>query len=444
MACTFPIHLLGLTLTLLAQQPTTAPADDEQAQLEREREALRWQMPARVEGTVTDASTGEPIARFKLIPGLLLKRANGESRIFAFGEAQEFEGGQYEWINEGRQPDVIVRIEADGYEPAVSEGLSDHIVARFDAKLKRAANITGAVVTPDGKPADDAMLLFATKDAPVHLNNEEAVARGPDQSIGIHATTGADGRFEKSPLVENWRVVVLHESGTAELSRDEFPKDGVIQLQPWARIEGELKVGSKPGAGESILHYPVPINTGERPQVNHISNVTCDENGEFVLNRVKPGKGHIARQVEMRGPGDLRLMSLSRIDEVEAKAGQTTKVALGGAGRPVVGRVSRAGGIPENWFANGNSLIGKRPPGDRSPRQYHFAVEPDGTFRIDDVEPGEYRLSISFSEVPGTGARIGASVAHAQHAFIVPEIPGGRSDEPLDLGELPVKPWGGK
>ena len=45
-----------------------------------------------------------------------------------------------------------------------------------------------------------------------------------------------------------------------------------------------------------------------------------------------------------------------------------------------------------------------------------------------------------FGEVPDRDSWIGGSVAHVQHEFTVPAIPGGRSDEPLDLGELPVKP----
>jgi hypothetical protein len=195
-------------------------------------------------------------------------------------------------------------------------------------------------------------------------------------------------------------------------------------------------IGSKPGAGETILHYPIPINMGDRPQIAHISNIKCDKNGEFVVDRVFPGKGHIARQIEYSGPGGRRLASLSCINEVDAVAGQSTKVALGGVGRPVVGRVTQPGGIPNDWVADGSSLIEKRSPPDRAPRQYHFAVEPDGTFRIDDVEPGEYGLSIEFRQALGEPPNTGDVLAQLRDEFTVPNIPGGRSDEPLDLGEL--------
>ena len=322
----------------------------------------------------------------------------------------------------------------------MSEGLSDHLVARFDAKLKRATNLAGAVLTPDGKPAEDALLLFATRDAPVTINDEVP----PQQVRGPSATAGADGRFELSPLAEDWRVVVLHDSGTAEVNRDDFIRGHTIALQPWARIEGTLKIGSKPGAGATILHYSMPSVPFERPQIDHISTVKCDDLGQFVFERVYPGKGQIARQVEMVGPERHRLTTVSQPNAIDLKPGETTHINLGGVGRAVIGRVTRPEGIPANWLAHGNYLIEKNDPPGRTKRQYNFAVAPDGTFRIEDVEPGEYRLSIGFSEVPGVDTAIGPTIAVVEHPVEVPENPVGRGDEPVDTGELTVKPRGKK
>ncbi len=62
---------------------------------------------------------------------------------------------------------------------------------------------------------------------------------------------------------------------------------------------------------------------------------------------------------------------------------------------------------------------------------------PDGRFRSDDVTPGEYILKMSFTTEDGSGRK--RQVASLMHRFVVPEIPGGRSHEPIDLGDLDLK-----
>ena len=48
-------------------------------------------------------------------------------------------------------------------------------------------------------------------------------------------------------------------------------------------------------------------------------------------------------------------------------------------------------------------------------------------------------MTVQFGKVPGEGTRIGAPVAFAQHGFTVPAIPGGRTGEPLDLGDVQLE-----
>jgi len=67
------------------------------------------------------------------------------------------------------------------------------------------------------------------------------------------------------------------------------------------------------------------------------------------------------------------------------------------------------------------------------------AVASDGTFRIDDVQEGNWTLTIQLDSPPppdqcGIGERIGT----LEYQFSVPAIPGGVSDEPLDIGTLEV------
>jgi hypothetical protein len=68
---------------------------------------------------------------------------------------------------------------------------------------------------------------------------------------------------------------------------------------------------------------------------------------------------------------------------------------------------------------------------------YALTVAADGTFRADDVVPDIYTLTLQFAD---ERPRLKLSAKGKRDAVVVPEIPGGRSDEPLDIGqvELPL------
>jgi hypothetical protein len=74
-------------------------------------------------------------------------------------------------------------------------------------------------------------------------------------------------------------------------------------------------------------------------------------------------------------------------------------------------------------------------------RNYEFAVRPDGTFRVDDVLPGIYRMHVRADEPrpDGKGSRHAAVVEiHVD----VPEMadPNNAKDESIDLGSLVPSP----
>ena len=67
-------------------------------------------------------------------------------------------------------------------------------------------------------------------------------------------------------------------------------------------------------------------------------------------------------------------------------------------------------------------------------------IDRDGRFRIEDVPPGHYELEVNVNATPdpafcGAGTKIG----QAKMDVTMPEIPGGRSSEPLDLGTITAK-----
>jgi peroxiredoxin len=73
---------------------------------------------------------------------------------------------------------------------------------------------------------------------------------------------------------------------------------------------------------------------------------------------------------------------------------------------------------------------------DPGRRQYVFHIENDGLFRIDDVIAGKYKFTVWIEEQFRGGGGRPEEIASYYGALDVPQMPGGRSDEPLDLGEL--------
>jgi hypothetical protein len=115
-----------------------------------------------------------------------------------------------------------------------------------------------------------------------------------------------------------------------------------------------------------------------------------------------------------------------------------------------------------DWSQSNNSLIIQPSPNDRiagtmqkltgargsargqfARRSYSVVLDRDGSFRVEDVEAGVYDLIILVNEpsrdprgfLPGRDL-----LGTARRVVSVPAMPGGRSDQPLDLGAIPLQP----
>ena len=138
---------------------------------------------------------------------------------------------------------------------------------------------------------------------------------------------------------------------------------------------------------------------------------------------------------------------------VDVKPGETVQVAVGGTGRPVVGRLVAAGGIALADFVLDHGgklstaatdaadsgrlprlhrraavgLVGRLPQDARGARllrngerQYAVVLHPDGTFRIEDVPAGRYVLTLPFDG--RTQGDRSSRLAFARAEVVVPEI----------------------
>jgi RNA polymerase sigma factor (sigma-70 family) len=398
---------------------------------------MRMPRPRFVRGSVSDAETGKPIETFTVLTGHAGDA--GEDPEWEYANARAGERGAYEVkLDAGLRSFVrFVRIEADGYLPQRSRAFQedeaewDH---HFDFTLRRGDGTIGGVVhLPGGLPLAGATVAFLTSRSPIIVNGQP-----PNPQFARLQTTGPDGRFRFPAPERPGTVVVLHDQGFAERTTEQLAVAGagVLTIEPWGRIEGTYRIGSQPAAGKTLRLTTIAGGTPVAT-TTYGGHATTDAAGRFVFESVHPGSVAVARPVK-RG----RLTSLYPLsDPVTVAPGATARVMIGGSGRPVVGRASvptaLAGRVA--WDLSEIVLLAD----EQSHRVRIGTLGPDGSFRIDDVPAGGYQLLIEASKklADPNDFRLGEPpLAAARRAVRMPEIPGGRSDEPLDAGVIALEP----
>jgi len=353
-----------------------------------------------------------------------------------------------------RKPDVQVedtKIETDSSGEAVNSG-----------------ELTGRVVDENGNNVADAQVALSTEKIGVLVADGKLQPIRSDVESRI-VQTDSQGVFDLGQMPdEDFDLIVAHEKGFSLVESGEFVEPGEIHLQPWCCIEGQLAEGRK-ATENKIWMSSLPNLTWFKHKREYRYETKCDERGHFVFDKVPPGwfeVGYLTRTGE-------NSWSLTSRTPVVLKLGQTTKMRLGGEGRPVTGRfVPPQGYDMPIYFGNGlRSLATQRPERPRPDnydrmtkrqqqqwykewyktdeyrkfqdaywhnknwRQYAFSINKDGSFRIEDVIAGKYQFTVWIEERL-TGQGRPEEIAGYYGTIEVPEIPGGRSDEPLDLGEL--------
>ena len=421
----------------------------------------------KVSGKVVDADSNEPINEFRLILG---------SRSWEDGPmdwdrttAQSFTRGRYEmdltWVRSFRGSYMIM-VEANGYLPGISRTLTEeeeNVV--IDFRLEKGQGPTGTIYLPSGELAAGARVALSTPSYGVFYDKRW-------QSV----IAGADGRFSFWPQVGRYLVVVIHNGGYAEVTDEELAAEPNIMLEPWGRLEGVLRVGGRVLARESVRveclkDYDQNVPPPTRVNFNYGWRFT-DANGCFTVERMLPGKVKVFHLFPITG----RMSARTRCEIVEVLPGETANVTIGGGGRTVTGRFTAIGYEPI-WHRGQVSLDVKLPepprPNDydemiylerrrwtkdwrnkteegrlhkimeRQARgcSYRANIEPGGTFRVDDVPPGEYELRACFGSNIGGKVMWGLErpVPPPDYEFVVPDMNEKDANEPLNLGVIRIR-----
>ncbi len=412
-------------------------------------------------GTVVDADTGEPIPDFNVVKGRTHGVGGEENVRWEFHDSKRFTNGRLAIEESQARPGPHGRfkylVSANGYLPESSPAIEQTGWHEHHFRLKPGKGPHGTILSPEGNALEGAEIVLLGASY-VTLGSKELVHRGPVNPF--QTQTDQDGRFELPAAVNSFHIAAIHESGYRE-HKDFDPNDPIeLQLQPWGHVEGTLYAGTKPWADQEIM-----ISNHEAYHHSGLSldfrvfKTRTDEAGQFTIPNVPPGVRKLVVLIEI-GDGQNKSWQHSHMERINVLAGEPTKVVHGKKGRPITGRFKLSNPSVEVDWNNGHRTLGTKqlmpPPGlspgehqqwsqtpeviesRRNYRYYSFQISEDGSFRIENIPPGEYTFRLHLNDPEGDRFTSRPIAIHRQDLEI-PPFEGTVSDEPHDIGEITIQ-----
>ena len=378
--------------------------------------------PLVVSGGVVAAATKQPIKNFRVVVG---SRFPTDRISWNRQEPYAATDGRYEIRLTRAEPVTLIRIEASGYQAAVSREIKpDEGTIVVDFALEPGRDIVAKVVTPRNAAAAGAQVALGIPGSHIEVKNGEI---NSSLTFCARTQTGEDGRFHFPAQDGNFQLVIVHPTGFAHLRSKADWSARIIHLEPWARVEGTYRIGKAPAANVPIELDVWSLSSygQDEPNIHTQYGTVTGPDGRFAFDRVVPGRGRIGRSIRfIANQGATEVASSCHL-ATAFPAGNTVRPELGGSGRAVIGRLQPPAGStdPVRWSFAWISLQTAGPQRDDAP-SYTSTIDREGRFRVEDVLPGDYSMSVFFME-HDAGRIVG-------HRFQVPKGDG----EPVDLGTL--------
>ena len=255
-------------------------------------------------------------------------------------------------------------------------------------------------------------------------------------------TTDFQGHFYLNDLDRALGLLTVSESGFSWTATNGFSTNMTVTLEPWGRIEGTFR-----HYNEVVTNEPVRVFFAYQDGVpswgpESGGNTKTDDHGRFSFDFIPPG--HFG--VNSAGMGE----------RVTVKSGQTAVVNLDGTGRPVIGKfkirnpdgeIEPADEFRYDLFTSMMAdlkvkteeawkALRKQPIWENTFTNFHarpVQCAKDGSFRIDQVEPGKYALIVQTSATATTHGLWLAGVHEVEIPASDPNM-----GEPLDMGLIEV------
>ena len=262
-------------------------------------------------------------------------------------------------------------------------------------------------------------------------------------------------------------MVAVGPAGLGQVRCFDFSQRLEIRLQPWGRIEGNVRTRDGQWASRKVEWQGSGRLTSWLTLIYKSGGFSArsDATGKFTLEHVPPGDGRVELD---DGSGTAAILSPA----LRVAPGETVQVQIGGVGRPLTGKLVAPPGveirswtnqvtlaqlhiewddyhIPEDLTGNGverwklefeDTEVGRAWFRDQC--SYEFKVGADGSFSLPEVLPGKYRLFVNVGQgYLGSGSSSTAShlgdpqIAQTAMRVTVPDG-SGESGSPMDLGDI--------
>jgi RNA polymerase sigma factor (sigma-70 family) len=268
--------------------------------------------PLTLVGRVTDAETKAPISTFKVSRG---------------SDVADGTNGQFELKITEYYHQILVLIEAAGYEPTLSPAMdasATPLACSIEMKrMEGTGPIDGVVTLPDGSAIGGVQVAFAYEGRTVALGR--ASFASPDDERATE--TDGEGHFHFAFAYAVRALVAVNRRGFASVLLTPTNHSVALQLQPWGRIEGVLRLKSRSNAGQEIMLSDVrKPDPGQTISLSYSAYTTkTDRQGNFAFNQVPPGYLNLCLS-EILGRSE------SHQTPVLIQPGATTVVQIGDTG----------------------------------------------------------------------------------------------------------------
>lgn len=435
-----------------------------------------------VSGAIRDAKSDKPMDGASIQLGVPDPKTGGFTWSPLPYSLMSSGGNLWGYVDALIWPEFRLKFTAQGYKTVESRTFrADERQVRYDVGMTKTdvpegVPVVGVVRRPDGQALAGADVVISYPLTSDYKTSPWAGIRNgvlETNEFLPAAKTDAEGRFKlwRKPDSEipRFALVVVHPDFYASAGRQAFEADSTLTARPWGRVRGVARIGRKPAAGVTVAYRGDRMGMDPVLQILVRGETKTDSEGRFEFARVAPGD----LRVKLSLGDPLHPQGDSNGVLVEVKPGATGLVRLGGTGRPVIATIRRPPGFDaDGEYAGGSTfdLESDRPmipypeaiqakhdffaslkwatdwwssPAGRADRATYFRLtwarlQPDGTIRVEDVPPGKYRLTLRYSPdaMRGGSPTAPERIAHVTCHFTIPEIPGGWSDEPFDLGVL--------
>jgi hypothetical protein len=425
--------------------------------------------PGKISCRVIDARTKEPIPKFRVIYGTYFPERHPIGSNWNTSYPKIFTAGAY--VQHTGSPVTIgdgkggpgesgfrrLRIDADGYQPAVSRPIAnEEEQIECDFELEPGAAITGTIRDAEGRPAAGIELIVAGLGNPMMVRNGEPYHR---QSITV--TADETGRYVLPPQEEDFPIVVAHPKlGYATTTCSELAVTPDLQLRAWGRLEiaATVRAGAKPPyyLQPVMRSQPVILRESAQARIRFDSSPTVTRDGLLVFEGLTAGPWRLAAHGQPMHGGPEIIVENGKTHTLDLRSGRRSIVgqiilpAEGIAAQEPLAQLRLRAIVPQpeipgaldrqqqgEWWRAWQTT-----PEGRAHRaaslDLPFEIDHEGKFRIDDLAPGRYNLSaLFFRSMPSApNARpdvIGLAVVEFELAA---------GEAPLDLGRLDIQPPG--